>query len=576
MDWLNDYGDEGEGKDNGRKEQPAAEEPSAAPAAAPAPSAPSLAVVNVAPDVDTHEEERVAMHDPNAKQIYTNPTAESLFAPLQGPVHPYKVDQLYAGHRNHLTGHLEAHNLPHFAFHREYHTFHSVGAAADPSDYSIPGKRRVGAMEEPTEGPTNIFEKAQRKDSRKRVKNSDPASDDYLGPWAPFVGEAERREELMREAEENKQTVAEIEAAAAASRRENLPEPPSESSDKGGERVTSIFHGKSERDYQGRSWIDPKGDQTIERSGDKANYIPKQCIYTYTGHTAGVNTVRFFPKTGHLMMSASMDTKIKIWDVYNQRKCIRTYTGHDKAVRDIQFTNDGRRFYSCSYDRNINLWDTETGKIIGTFTNGKTPYCVTIHPDDDKQNVFLIGSSDKKAVQFDADTGQITQEYNEHLGAVNTVTFVDDNNLLVTTSDDKKLFVWEFGIPVVVKHIAEPFMQSMPAVKVHPSKRYLACQSMDNQIVVYECVGRFRYQGRKRFKGHTNAGYGIQLDFSPDGRFITSGDINGKLWFWDWKTMKNYRTLKGHDGVCIGCAWHPTMTSRVATCGWDGLIKFWD
>ena len=45
------------------------------------------------------------------------------------------------------------------------------------------------------------------------------------------------------------------------------------------------------------------------------------------------------------------------------------------------------------------------------------------------------------------------QEYNEHLGAVNTITFIDDNRRFVTSSDDKSLRVWEFGIPVQIKYI---------------------------------------------------------------------------------------------------------------------------
>jgi pre-mRNA-processing factor 17 len=41
--------------------------------------------------------------------------------------------------------------------------------------------------------------------------------------------------------------------------------------------------------------------------------------------------------------------------------------GHTKAVKDICFNNDGTKFLSAAYDRQIKLWDTETGKIPSCF-----------------------------------------------------------------------------------------------------------------------------------------------------------------------------------------------------------------
>ena len=64
---------------------------------------------------------------------------------------------------------------------------------------------------------------------------------------------------------------------------------------------------------------------------------------------------------------------------------------------------------------------------------------------------------------------EIVQEYDRHLGAVNTVTFVDNNRRFVSTSDDKSIRVWEWSIPVEIKYISEPHMHSMPAVTPHPN-----------------------------------------------------------------------------------------------------------
>ena len=74
--------------------------------------------------------------------------------------------------------------------------------------------------------------------------------------------------------------------------------------------------------------------------------------------------------------------------------------------------------------------------------------------------------------QYDINTGEITQEYDQHLGPVNTITFVDENRRFVTTSDDKTIRAWDFDIPVVIKYIAEPHMHSMPAVTLHPSSKF--------------------------------------------------------------------------------------------------------
>lgn len=89
----------------------------------------------------------------------------------------------------------------------------------------------------------------------------------------------------------------------------------------------------------------------------------------------------------------------QLWDVYTHQNCLRTFHGHVKAVKDLCFNNDGTQFLSCAYDRQMKLWDTETGQCLKRFSNGKIPYCIKFHPDEDKQHIFLAGMSDKKIIQ---------------------------------------------------------------------------------------------------------------------------------------------------------------------------------
>ena len=177
-------------------------------------------------------------------------------------------------------------------------------------------------------------------------------------------------------------------------------------------------------------------------------------------------------------------------------------------------------------------------------------------------------------------SGKVEQVYDQHLGAVNTITFCEENRRFATTADDKKMLIWEYGIPVPIKHIADPTLHSMPAVTKTPYKEgreeWLLCTNLDNQITTYRASGRFALNRKKTFKGHVVAGYACQPGISPDGNVVMSGDTDGRLWFWDWKSCKVFRKIKCHDHVCIAAIWHPIEPSCVATCSWDGTIKYWD
>ena len=100
---------------------------------------------------------------------------------------------------------------------------------------------------------------------------------------------------------------------------------------------------------------------------------------------------------------------------------------------------------------------------------------------------------------------------------------------------------------------------------------------MDNSIKCYDAKGKYRLLQNKMFKGHACAGFACQVGFSPDNKYIMSGDGTGQLWFWDWQTKRILRKIRAHEkGPCIGAIWHPIEPSKVATCGWDGQIKLWD
>ncbi len=90
-------------------------------------------------------------------------------------------------------------------------------------------------------------------------------------------------------------------------------------------------------------------------------------------------------------------------------------------------------------------------------------------------------------------------------------------------------------------------MHSMPATTLHPTGGFFVGQSLDNKIVTWTARDKFRQMKKKEFKGHVNAGYACRMSFSPNGKFLASGDGQGKMYIWDWGSTKVYRKLQ----VCV-------------------------
>lgn len=368
------------------------------------------------------------------------------------------------------------------------------------------------------------------------------------------------------------------------------------------------------RDYQRRPWTTPPASaRTFEQLETYTPFIPKRGTHTSHAHDKAASKVKFSPGYGHLLLSVGMDGTAKIWSsplsdnnnnnshtstqpnntaAVKQLSCLRSFVAHAKGIRDAAFdSGDGGlvdngtttstsklTFATAGWDEAVRVWDVESGRVVTNISGlGTVPLCVQFHPE--APNELLVGCTNRTVLQYDVRTAsKAVQTYDQHMGAVNALCFVDDGRRFVSSADDKVLRMWEYGVPVVIRHVSDATSHSMPFLTLHPNGKLVACQSLDNQVRVFSVRGnKLRpHASGKKFSGHMCAGYACAVATSPDGRFVTSGDSLGRLFFWDWKSSRMFRTVQAHSGVCIGVDWHPTQPSLVASCGWDGCVKVWD
>ncbi|EPZ35196.1 WD40 repeat-like protein [Rozella allomycis CSF55] len=541
--------------------------------------------VNIAPNVhiDNALTETI-FPDRTATHIEHNVPYNALYKKPLGPANPNTGEA--ESIKNHLTGHIDTFTMKDYDFETQRLTYEAKGYALNPNNaYAnesvVDTTTYVGDVEKAIASKGNFVNNPKTgTNTLKRKQTTKDLSDvdNWQGPWAGFEEDTNDRAHGYNEEEKEEfqrltqkygfRNVKKVEAEA-----ESLPG-----------KEYSIFHGtfhinlivgKGEKEEK---YLKVPTDIDVHLNGQPGQEqcaMPKKVIYTYMGHTKGVNQVRFFPKSGHILLSAGLDGRVKLWDVYHERKCLRTFIGHGKSVRDAAFTFDGKKILSASFDKYLKVWDTEVGKCLGQFSVDESVNCVKPFPTGDKGHLVLAGHG-KKIMLWDLRTLRAAQEYDQHIAAVNSLAYIDENKRFVSVSDDKSIRVWEFDVPLCVKQIADSKMQVMPSVATHPSDDYFLVQSQDSQILPYTARGEsFRVNRKKKLVGHYIAGYATQLNTSYDGKFVASGDAEGNLNIWDWSSGRLMSKIKGHEKASMSLDWHPQEPSKVATCSWDNTIKLW-
>ncbi|KAL3420346.1 nuclear distribution protein pac-1a [Phlyctema vagabunda] len=195
-------------------------------------------------------------------------------------------------------------------------------------------------------------------------------------------------------------------------------------------------------------------------------------IRTLPGHDHSVSAVRFIPSgaigapsSGNLLVSASRDKTLKIWDV-NSGYCVKTLQGHAGWVRDVCPSSDGRFLFTAGDDMTGRLWDISVSNPENKLTTmvGHNHFieCCAIAPPtsyqylgplaglkkappaSSKAEFMATGSRDKTIKLWDA-RGTCLVTLVGHDNWVRALTFHPGGRYLLSVSDDKTLRCWDLS-----------------------------------------------------------------------------------------------------------------------------------
>jgi serine/threonine protein kinase len=159
--------------------------------------------------------------------------------------------------------------------------------------------------------------------------------------------------------------------------------------------------------------------------------------------TAGeINRIRFSPD-GHLLAGGGDDSIVYLWNVADQSQ-VAVLKGNTGNILSVAFSADGNHLATADNKGVICLWDVGTGTLSPTkvlsASDGAAINDVLYTPDG---NYVISASADKNIGVWDASSGNLVNTLIGHSDAVLSLSLSRDGKLLVSSSKDGTIRLWQ-------------------------------------------------------------------------------------------------------------------------------------
>jgi WD40 repeat protein/serine/threonine protein kinase len=292
---------------------------------------------------------------------------------------------------------------------------------------------------------------------------------------------------------------------------------------------------------------------------------------TFTGHHDEIRGAAFSPD-GLWIASADFGGDVKVWDAATGRMRV-PFKGDTVVVFALAWRPDGERIATAGSDgrrHTVKVWDARTGELIFQLPTGPEYTAVAFSPDGRR---LVTGRVNGGVQVWDAETGDVVGTLANLDAEVRAVVFSPGGEQLATTSPPGQVKLWDATHLNKGQKARVTLSAQVPKPSVNvafsPDGQLLATGGERNTVKIWDLQsGKFQ-----TLWGHGGEVYTVA--FSPDGRWVASGGEDSSVKVWDSHTGEVVHTFRGHTGLVISVAFSRDGL-RLLSGSRDTTVKVWD
>jgi NACHT domain- and WD repeat-containing protein len=286
-------------------------------------------------------------------------------------------------------------------------------------------------------------------------------------------------------------------------------------------------------------------------------------LMSLDGHRERVVACNFSPD-GTRLVSGSWDRTARIWDL--QRGDAIVLEGHLDQLQDCCFTPDGSRVLTAAVDGTLRLWDSHSGAALGELLSAPDAASVCAIAANGRR--VATASSRHATRLWSGDSGSRVSLLSGHEEAVRACVFLPDGRL-VSASADGTIRLWmtdRDAPPSVLGRHDGP----VAACALSPDGTWIASGGQDRRVKLWDIATATELAV---LEGHED--WVRLVLIAADGTHIVSAALDGTARVWDVAGRRTRHELGDHK-TPISAAALSEDGSRLIAGSADGALAVWD